>query len=170
MIAAAMSPDSSDLRAHWTLDENVVFLNHGSFGACPRVVLEHQANLRAHMESEPVRFFMREYEGRMDEARASLARLVSAPPSDLVFVPNATTGVNSVLRSLELSAGDELLVSRVTPEAGAELLHTHRYALNSSVCVSTSQAASLTTPWASRCSSSSSPQDFLSTGLPQTEQ
>ena len=99
------------LRAHWTLDREIRFLNHGSFGACPRPVLAAQQELRAEIEREPVRFLARELEGRVDAARAELARFVGAAPEDLVPVPNATTGVNAVLRSLPFRAGDELLVT-----------------------------------------------------------
>src|ERR1041384_585335 len=95
----------------WPLDPNVVFLNHGSFGACPTAVLEYQAQLRAEMEAEPVRFLNRELDDRLDAARESLAAFVGADPDDLGFVVNATSGVNAVLRSLVFSAGDELLTT-----------------------------------------------------------
>lgn len=100
-----------DLAALWPLDRDVAFLNHGSFGACPSEVLRHQAALRAEMEAEPVRFLGRELDGRLDAAREALAAFVGADPDDLAFITNATSGVNAVLRSLALSAGDELLTT-----------------------------------------------------------
>ncbi len=99
------------MRQHWTLDPNVTFLNHGSFGATPRAVLEKQNEYRAQMEREPVRFFVRELEPMLDEARRALAAFFGADPAGLAFVPNATAGVNAVLRSLDLDKFDELLVS-----------------------------------------------------------
>jgi isopenicillin-N epimerase len=102
---------SADLAARWALDPAVVFLNHGSFGACPRAVLEHQAALRAEMEAEPVRFLSRELDPRLDAARAVLAAFLGADADDLAFVTNATSGVNAVLRSRAFAAGDELLTT-----------------------------------------------------------
>jgi isopenicillin-N epimerase len=95
----------------WTLESGVAFLNHGSYGACPREVLDCQAELRAVMEAEPVRFLGRELDGRLDTARGALAAFVGADPDDLAFISNATSGVNTVLRSLTLSPGDELLTT-----------------------------------------------------------
>jgi isopenicillin-N epimerase len=95
----------------WPLDPGVVFLNHGSFGACPGEVLSHQASLRAEMEAQPVRFLSRELDDRLDAARQALATFVGADPDDLAFVTNATGGVNAVLRSLVFRPGDELLTT-----------------------------------------------------------
>jgi isopenicillin-N epimerase len=97
--------------AHWDLDPAVTFLNHGSFGACPRPVLEAQTRLRARMEARPIRFLAWELEPLLDEARRVLADFVGADVDDLVPVANATTGVNTVLRSLALDPGDEILVT-----------------------------------------------------------
>ncbi len=99
------------MREHWTLDPEIVFLNHGSFGACPRAVLDAQTDLRARLEREPVRFFLRELPELHDAARREAAAFVGARPEDLAFVRNATSGVNAVLRSLRLAPGDELLVT-----------------------------------------------------------
>ena len=101
----------TDLRSHWTLDPAVTFLNHGSFGACPRPVLAYQSRLRDELEAEPVRFLARELEPRLDEALEVLGRFIGARGKDVAAVPNATAGVNAVLRSLELQPGDELLVT-----------------------------------------------------------
>lgn len=103
--------DGRDLRRHWTLDPEVVFLNHGSFGACPRDVLAAADRVRADLEREPVAFFVQKYERLLDAAREEVAAFVGADPQGLVFVRNATVGVNSVLRSLDLRPGDELLTT-----------------------------------------------------------
>lgn len=95
----------------WSLDPGVTFLNHGSFGACPRAVLAAQEHLRARLEAEPVRFLVRELEPLLEAARAELARFLGARPDDLAFVANATTGVNAVLRSIALGPGDEILLT-----------------------------------------------------------
>ena len=102
---------------HWPLDPDVVYLNHGSFGAAPIAVLEHQAELRARLERQPVRFLAVDLEGLLDEARGRLGAFVGAEPDDLGFVVNATSAVNAVLRSLDLRPGDELVLT--THEYGA---------------------------------------------------
>jgi isopenicillin-N epimerase len=95
----------------WLLDPSVVFLNHGSFGSCPRPVLEFQQAIRLRMERQPVQFFVRDLEALLDEARTALAEFIGAAPENLVFVPNATAGVNTVLRSLSFEQGDEVIVT-----------------------------------------------------------
>jgi isopenicillin-N epimerase len=99
------------LADHWALDRRIRFLNHGSFGACPIPVMRYQRTLRERMERQPVQFFVRDLEGLLDAARARLAGFLDVAAEDLAWVPNATTGVNAVLRSLPLSDGDELLVT-----------------------------------------------------------
>ena len=101
----------TDYSHHWSLTNEVVFLNHGSFGACPSVVLDHQMDLRRRIERQPVQFFHRDIYELIQSARSDLAAFIGAPSDDLVFVRNATEGINSVLRSYPLDAGDEILVT-----------------------------------------------------------
>lgn len=103
--------DPSPFAAHWTLDPRVDYLNHGSFGACPRAVLEAQGELRARLERQPTDFLVRDLPAALRRSREALGAFVGADPDDLAFVSNATSAVNAVLRSLDLRPGDELLVS-----------------------------------------------------------
>ena len=104
-------PHGTHARPLWPLEDELVFLNHGSFGACPYEVLEAQSKLRLQMEREPVRFFVRELEPMLEAARATCAAFVGAPPEDFVFVRNATEGVSAVLRAREWHAGEAILVT-----------------------------------------------------------
>jgi isopenicillin-N epimerase len=101
----------TDLAQHWTLDPEVVFLNHGSFGACPTPILEYQSELRTRMEREPMRFFLTDLPGLLEDALEQTGRFLGADTTGLTFVNNATTGVNTVLRSLSFYPGDKLLVT-----------------------------------------------------------
>ncbi len=96
----------------FTLDPAIRFLNHGSFGACPRAVQEAQSDWRARLEREPVQFLVRHLEPLLDAARAALAAFVGADPEGLVFVTNASMGVATALAALDdLAPGDALLVT-----------------------------------------------------------
>jgi isopenicillin-N epimerase len=103
-----------DFAPLWCLDPAVTYLNHGSFGACPSAVLEAQAALRSEMEREPVDFLVAKLPARLDAARDTLSAFLGAAPQDVVFVPNATAGVNAVLRSLSFGSEDELLLTNHT--------------------------------------------------------
>jgi isopenicillin-N epimerase len=98
----------------WRLDPSVTYLNHGSYGACPAAVLEAQSVLRLEMEREPVDFLSASLPKRLDEARCALSDFLDARPADLAFVPNATAGVNAVLRSFAFEPEDELLLTNHT--------------------------------------------------------
>jgi isopenicillin-N epimerase len=117
------TPFGTAAARHWKLDPQVIFLNHGSFGACPRPVLEEQNRWRAELEREPVTFMSRNLERYLDVAREALGRFVHAPPEDLGFVPNASAGVATVLRSLALEPGDELLTTNHLYNACRVALH-----------------------------------------------
>ena len=101
----------SPFAAHFSLDPNVIYLNHGAFGACPRVVQDVQREYRARLERNPVHFFVRELERLLDETRAVLGPFLGANADDLGFVPNATAGVNTVLSALEFEAGAEIIIN-----------------------------------------------------------
>lgn len=93
------------------LDPDVIFLNHGSFGACPRPVFEHYQAWQRELERQPVAFLGRAYDEHMTHARSVLADYIGCDADSLIYVPNATVGVNLVARSLSLSDGDEILTS-----------------------------------------------------------
>ena len=93
----------------WRLDPAVTFLNHGSYGACPDPILAAQRALRDRLEAEPVRFMNGDLPGMLDEARMAIGGFLGADPEGIAFVTNATTGINTVLRSLRFEPGDELL-------------------------------------------------------------
>ena len=99
------------LRSKWGIDPGITFLNHGSYGACPRAVLQRQSELRQRMERQPVQFLSRDMQPLLDESRSELAAFVGADPECLAFVPNATTGINAFLGSFPLRAGDQLLTT-----------------------------------------------------------
>lgn len=108
---------------HWRLDPAITYLNHGTVGATPKRVLAVQQALREEMEQQPARFLLRELSAlsgssdrpmpRLRVAAEAVARFVGAKGKDLVFVDNATTGVNAVLRSLDLRPGNEILITNL---------------------------------------------------------
>ena len=106
-----MSTQPDDPRGLWTLEPGRVFLNHGSYGACPGSVLDHQAELRARLERAPSDFLGRQYPALLETARSVVADFLQARPEHLAFVTNATSAVNAVLRSLDWKEGDELLTT-----------------------------------------------------------
>jgi isopenicillin-N epimerase len=99
------------LRDEFLLDPDVVYLNHGAFGACPRPVFERYQAWQRELERQPVQFLDRRLLGLLAEARASLATYLGAGPDDVVYVSNVTTALNIVARSLPLEPGDEILTT-----------------------------------------------------------
>lgn len=106
---------------HWGFEPGILYLNHGTVGATPRRVLEVQQRIRDDIARHPSRFLLREVSGqnagwrpavtRLRAAAAEVAVFVGARGEDLVFVDNATAGVHSVLHSLRLEPGDEILLT-----------------------------------------------------------
>jgi len=105
-----MIPKKGKLYKHWGLDPNTVFLNHGSFGATPLAVLDEQDRIRRLMERDPVHFVERLSHEMWQDSINELSKFLNADSGGMSFVANATTGVNTILRSLNLSKGDEIIV------------------------------------------------------------
>lgn len=98
-------------RDEFSLDRTWTFLNHGSFGAVPRGIRTAQDRWRDELEAQPVAFLARRYWSEVDRARQAVAPFLGARPADTVFVHNATAGVQAVVGSLELEAGDQLVTT-----------------------------------------------------------
>jgi isopenicillin-N epimerase len=99
------------LRGQFLLRPGVVFLNHGSFGACPRPVFEQYQNWQRELEEQPVEFIGRRRVGLLQDARSALAAYLGADADEVVYMPNVTTALNVVARSLPLADGDEILTT-----------------------------------------------------------
>jgi isopenicillin-N epimerase len=106
-----MNMNNNNLRNEFLLDPRITFLNHGSFGATPRRVFECYQRWQRELENEPVMFLTRRAPELLQSARLVLADYLDTLPGNLVFVQNATTGLNIVARSLNLAQGDEVLSS-----------------------------------------------------------
>ena len=102
---------TSELKKYWKLDPEILHLNHGSYSACPTEVLAFQNELRAELELNTTGFMSRRLGPLLNEARGYLSEFIGANPDNLVFVPNTTTGVNAVVRSMTFEKGDEILVT-----------------------------------------------------------
>lgn len=100
---------NNTLHKYFLLDPNVTFLNHGSFGACPKPVFEAYQHWQREMERQPVKFLAREHDQLLNIARRGLAEYLHTAPENLLFVTNATMGMNHVARSLDLGPGDVIL-------------------------------------------------------------
>ena len=103
--------DWSALRELWRLDPEIAYLNHGSFGATPHPILNEQSRLRLELESDPVHFFVRIYPDLLKRARETVGAFINADPDGLAFIPNATAGVNHILKCLSLGPEDDMVIS-----------------------------------------------------------
>lgn len=103
--------ETTDLKELFLLNPEIAFFNHGSFGACPRPVFEEYQRLQRELEWLPTDFLGRHRVERTNEARAKVAEYVKTDTDNIVFVTNATTGINTVARSLSFDPGDEILTT-----------------------------------------------------------
>mgnify|MGYP001824320803 CR=1 FL=1 len=106
-----MDADGSDLKELWPLQPDMIFLNHGSYGATPHVVLAEQSRLRAQLEAQPCQFINGVAPGAIRAAAGKLATFLGAEAGDLAFVENTTSGINAILKSMTFAEGDEVVVS-----------------------------------------------------------
>ena len=97
-------------KEHWHLEETLTFLNHGSFGACPREILQKQIQIQQQLESSPVAFYLRSLTPALQEAKDILSTVIKCSSKDLVL-PNASEGVSTVLHNIDWQVGDEIIIS-----------------------------------------------------------
>jgi isopenicillin-N epimerase len=106
-----MDAFGTDMKDLWPLERGMIFLNHGSYGATPHVVLKEQAHWRAQLEAQPCQFINTVAPGAIRNAASHLADFLGVAAPDLAFVENTTTGINAILKSLRFAPGDEVVVS-----------------------------------------------------------
>lgn len=111
-------------RDEFLIRDDIIFLNHGSFGACPRPVFAQYQAWQLELEQQPVAFLLRCRKQLMRAARAEIAKYLNAPIDELVFVPNVTFGLSVALRSLALEAGDQILTTNHEYGAVDRLMET----------------------------------------------
>ena len=97
------------MKSQFLLDKDITFLNHGSFGACPKPIFKEYQRFQQELETEPVYFIQKKAAGYLKAARESLSKYVGCQSVDLFFTPNPTFAVNTIMRSLDLKEGDEIL-------------------------------------------------------------
>jgi len=100
-----------NLSSQFLLNPDIIFLNLGSFGACPKPVFQQYQNWQRKLEEQPVLFLGRQYHDLVRKAIQPLGEFLGTSPANLVFVPNATYGVNLIARSVILQPGDEILTT-----------------------------------------------------------
>jgi isopenicillin-N epimerase len=98
-------------RELFSLDPGVAYLNHGAFGAVPIPVQRAQQRLRDEVDANPMAFYHRNLADRLAQVRARVAELLGSDPEGTALVANATAGTQTVLGSLGLIAGDEVLLT-----------------------------------------------------------
>jgi isopenicillin-N epimerase len=99
------------MKAQFLLDPTITFLNHGSFGACPKPIFEEYQRFQKELETEPVYFLIKKQKEYLQLAKNSLAKFVGCSPNDFFFTSNPTIAINTIMRSLNLKAGDEILTT-----------------------------------------------------------
>lgn len=99
------------MKSEFLLDKSITFLNHGSFGSCPKPVFEEFQRFQLELETEPVDFIQKKLPVYLKEAKKPLAKFIGCNAEDFFFTPNPTFAINTVMRSLKLQPGDEILTT-----------------------------------------------------------
>ena len=110
-MAVASPAELAALADEFMVRRDIAFLNHGSYGACPRPVFETYQGWQRELERQPVEFLGRRVRGLLAEARVPLGEFVGTDPDNLIYMPNLTWGANAIARSLALEPGDEVLAT-----------------------------------------------------------
>ena len=97
------------LKSLFMLDPKITYLNHGSFGACPRPIFEELINWQKQLEYEPVKHLAYDIYDHLEESRDALSKYVNCNKDDIIFTPNPSTALNTVIKSLDLKKDDEIL-------------------------------------------------------------
>ena len=102
-----------NLKNQFLLDTKVTFLNHGSFGACPKKIFNEYQSWQKKLENQPVKFLdqFRDFGPNMTNVREALSKKINCNVNNLVPVVNATTGLNAIIKSLHFKKGDEVIIS-----------------------------------------------------------
>ena len=93
------------------LKEGITYLNHGSFGACPRVVFQDYQNWQVRLEKQPVQFFTEELYSALRKSRESLSTFIGCDQDEVLFFQNPTTAISNIIYNLDLNPGDEVLMT-----------------------------------------------------------
>jgi isopenicillin-N epimerase len=119
------------MRDFFLLNPELTFLNHGSFGACPKLIFENYQSFQREMESDPVYFIQKKFQVHLAKAKQALADFIHCNTNDFIFTPNPTVAINTIMRSLKLQVGDEILATN--HEYGAMDRTWHFYCKKSGV-------------------------------------
>ena len=99
------------MKDQYLLKKNIIFLNHGSFGACPKSVFNNYQNWQRIIETQPVQYFSSDIYNYLKKSRIDLSNFISCDSNDLIFVPNPTTAINSIIRSLQIENNYDVLTT-----------------------------------------------------------
>lgn len=99
------------MKEQFLLNSEITFLNHGSFGACPKPVFDNYQSFQLEMERDPVYFIQKKFAEHLAKAKNAFSAFINCDANDFIFTPNPTVAINTVMRSLNLKEEDEILTT-----------------------------------------------------------